>query len=78
MLSLRIIGVVCLIRGIPELVKLLANLAWRYQGPYLWSGIISAIVFLIIGGYLILGGRRLAKFAFRERTKTPSSDNAGR
>lgn len=73
MLSLRIIGVVCLIKGVPELVKVLSELAFRgkYQGiislPHIGSGIIGAIVFLIIGVYLISGGKHLVKFAYRKK-----------
>lgn len=73
MLSLRIIGVVCLIKGIPELVRVLSELSFRskYQGIIRLSdigpSIIGAIVFLIIGVYLISGGKHLVEFAYGEK-----------
>ncbi|MFH0803068.1 MAG: hypothetical protein V2A78_11895 [bacterium] len=83
-LALKIIGVFCLILGIPQLAKVLAVLTFGgnkqviIQGGAIYppalcnqSGeIASALVFLIIGGYLISGGRHLVEFAFKE-TKSP-------
>jgi uncharacterized membrane protein len=78
-LSLRIIGVVCLIRGIPELFNSLIRLTslgaeQRFVSPNYWGGLISAIVLLIIGAYLISGGKKLIKFTLPE-PRTASSGN---
>ncbi|MBI4243285.1 MAG: hypothetical protein HY606_04265 [Planctomycetes bacterium] len=72
MLSLRIMGVVCLVKSVPGLIKILPDLisVRRYQGATIYhtevSGI-GAIVVLIIGLYLISGGKHLAEFAYREK-----------
>ena len=73
-LSLKIIGVVCLSRGIPELVKTLSGMAFlsKHQRTSLFN--IDAIVSLIIGVYLISGGKRLVEFAYREKTTTSDVD----
>lgn len=79
-LSLRIIGVVCVIKGIPGLVKILANFWFRgmYPGKVplpTVENITSAIVLLIFGGYLISGGSHFVKFVFRGLNTTPSSND---
>lgn len=89
-LALKIIGVVCLIQGIPQLAQVLAVLSFGgnkqviIQGGAIYppalgnqSGeIASALVLLIIGGYLISGGRYLVEFAFRKNKIPSDSDSA--
>ena len=70
-LSLRIVGVVCFIRGIPELVKVLARFGFRGEFRSIirssaWSGTLGGLVVLIIGGYLISGGKHLVRLALGE------------
>jgi len=81
-ISLRIIGVVCLIRAFRELIHFILDLIFlveKYQRVIrttTWIGVASNIMLLIIGGYLILGGKHLVEFVFREPKTTPSSDNS--
>lgn len=70
-LSLRIVGVVCLTRGIPGLFDSLTRLTFlgeeqRFFPPQIWGGFISTIVLLVIGVYLISGAKRLVKLVLRE------------
>ncbi|NIM89936.1 MAG: hypothetical protein GTO17_03205 [Candidatus Aminicenantes bacterium] len=70
-LSLRIVGVVCLIRSIPDLFNLLIRFAseggiYISISPEIWGGLFSSIVLLIIGLYLISGGKRFVKFVLKE------------
>jgi hypothetical protein len=70
-LSMRIVGVVCLTRGIPGLFNSLTRLPFlgdeqRFFPAQIWGGLISAIVLLIIGVYLISGAKRFVKLVLRE------------
>ncbi len=70
-LSMRIVGVVCLTRGIPGLFNSLTRLTLsgdeqRFFPPQIWGGLISVIVLLIIGVYLISGAKRFVKLVLRE------------
>ena len=76
-LSIRIFGVLCLTRGIPKLAEFLAKLYRIKQAAMPLSdetisssdfgNVISAIIFLVLGGYLISGGRWLVAFAYKEK-----------
>ncbi|MBI2447126.1 MAG: hypothetical protein HYV48_01115 [Candidatus Omnitrophica bacterium] len=73
-LSIRIVGVVCLIRGIQQFVRFLPQLITSMErhnigdiGTFAWGETISAIVLLVIGAYLLSGGRHLVEFAYREK-----------
>lgn len=82
-LSLRIIGVIWLIRGIPDLIKSIGELIMRwyiyyYSFSHIIGVILGASVSVILGIYLIVGGEYLVELAFRERTKTPRKTNGKR
>jgi uncharacterized membrane protein HdeD (DUF308 family) len=70
-LSLKIIGVIWLIRGIPDLIKAIGELVMRW---YIYYVMISQIIGVVIGAclsvllgiYLLIDGRYLVKIAFRE------------
>jgi hypothetical protein len=79
-LSLRIIGVICLVRGIPESFNNLIRLTslgeeQRYFSPNYWGGLISGIILLIIGVYLISSGKKLIKLALPESRIASSRNN---
>lgn len=61
LLSLRIVGLVCVVKGIPNVVHALVSLSFRGLRT------VSPVMLLILGAYLLLGGKHLVKFAFRER-----------
>lgn len=80
-LSLRIIGVVCLVRGIPQLVRPIATLV--LQGRYAtlgnldnWASLIAAIVYLLLGAYLLSGGKHLVAWAYPEKAQVRTSTGA--
>ncbi len=69
-LSLRVVGVLCLIRGIQELIKYLIRFTSLGEKPGFltaqnWGGVISTIVVLIISVYLISGAKKFVKFLLR-------------
>jgi len=71
-LSLRIVGVVCLVRGLPALVRTLAQftLTGQYRvgmTSYVRAEIIADLVILGLGAYFISGGKHLVHFVFRQR-----------
>ena len=76
-MALRIIGVVCLVKGIPEVIEGLGQIAfqWGWYGMInYWTGFFSAIVLVILGLYLISGGKYLVNYVFRERKTKPSDE----
>jgi hypothetical protein len=69
-LSLRIIGALCVVRGISNWVRPVALLVVqaRYaeaRDVYDWADVIAATLYVLLGAYLISGGRHLVEFAFR-------------
>ena len=71
-LALKIIGVIWLIKGIPELIKSIGELIMRwyvyyYSISHIIGVIISGAVSLILGIYLIANGKYLIKLAFGEQ-----------
>jgi len=70
-LALRVVGVLCLTRIISALQS-----SFRFLGQpavmnsQTLAGIIAAAAYLLIGVYLISGGKHLVKLAFRKRTTT--------
>jgi NADH:ubiquinone oxidoreductase subunit 2 (subunit N) len=87
-LALRIFGILCLTKGIPNLAAFFAKLYRVKQAVpgdiYLNSNelisiadfinLVSAIVLIGLGGYLISGGMWLVNFVYKEKT-TPESLN---
>lgn len=74
-ISLKIIGVIWLIKGIPELAKAITGVivSWgiyHYTLSHIISVLVSAIVSLVVGFYLITNGRLFIQLAFQERTET--------
>jgi hypothetical protein len=70
-LAVRIFGVYCLTRGIPEIVSFLVRVYHQEFASIIYSldfgNAIAGIVLLVLGGYFVTGGRWLVDFAFRER-----------
>lgn len=71
-LALKIIGVIWLIKGIPELIKSIGELIMRwyvyyYSISHIIGVIISGAVSLILGIYLIANGKYFMKLAFGEK-----------
>jgi len=82
-LSLKIIGVIWLIRGIPDLVKSIGELVMRWYLYYytisqIVGVVLGALVSLILGIYLITGGKYLVELAFREQTRTSVEHEGGK
>ncbi len=76
-LSLRVVGVLCLIRGIQELIIYLIRFTSLGEKPGFltaqnWGGVISTIVVLIISVYLISGAKKFVKFLLRQEETTYS------
>lgn len=81
-LALRIFGVYCLIRGIPAIVSFLFQIPQlnieTILSSYNFGNAVSGIILLILGGYLITGGKWLVEFAFKEKPikhETTETDN---
>jgi len=70
-LALRVIGVFCLTRIISTLQSSFSWQPAEMDISYL-VGIIAAAAYLLIGVYLIAGGKHLVKFAFRKQIVTQS------
>ncbi|MDH4211642.1 MAG: hypothetical protein OEV79_09390 [candidate division WOR-3 bacterium] len=71
-LSMKIIGLIWLIRGIPDLVKAVGELIMRwylyyYSIPHMIGVITGAFLSLVIGVYLLVDGRYFIKLAFGEK-----------
>jgi MFS family permease len=75
-ISMKIIGLIWLIRGIPDLIKATVELVsrWAYfyfSIPHMIGVALGASLSLIIGVYLLLDGRYFLKLAFgRKPDKT--------
>lgn len=74
LISLRIIGVISLIRGVPDFTKAIGELVMRwYIYYYMTSHVISVIVAsslsVLIGIYLLIDARHLVRLAFREQVE---------
>lgn len=90
-LSLRIFGILCLTRGIPNIATFLTKLyRIKHAIPHDvilnssdlistadFTDAVSAIVLIILGGYLISGGKWLVKFAYKEKANPePPNENS--
>lgn len=76
--ALRIVGVVFLVRGIPELVELVEQLlaGWGFTGFrafYYPTGITSALLLVILGFYLLFDGTLFIDIAFRKQKEQSAS-----
>jgi hypothetical protein len=69
-LSLRVAGVVCLISGVPGVIYHLIQViyaAWSsLYGNISWSYLLRDIVLVVLGAYLLRGGKHVVRFGFRE------------
>ena len=66
-LSLRIAGVMCLIRGLQEWPRFIVPLVYGVRPARVASWeVIAAVIPLLLGGYLISGGKHLVQFLFRQ------------
>lgn len=83
-ISLKIIGVIWLMKGIPELAKAITGVIVRwhiyyYTLSHIISVLVSAIVSLVVGFYLITNGRYFIKLAFGEQAvATMKKKNKGK
>ncbi|UCD04638.1 MAG: hypothetical protein JSV98_05830 [candidate division WOR-3 bacterium] len=72
-LSMKIIGLIWLIRAIPDLIKAIGELTMRwnfyyYSVPQAFVVLLAAVLSLLIGLYLLLDGRYLLKLAFGRKS----------
>jgi len=72
-LCLRVAGVIVLVQAIPELMEQLSLYAFfRHATPAvpipaaIWSELLGAVIYLLLGGYLLGGGHYIVKFTERE------------
>jgi len=82
-LFLRIAGVVCLIRGLPQLSNSLIRLRPLKEAQGLMSSsnlgsLISVIVLLILGIYLLLGAKGFARFVLKKKKPPDTSPKSGK
>jgi hypothetical protein len=84
-IAMRIIGILCLARGIPDLIRLLVELPARrvYQQGIgmekwiqFWPALAGAVVVIAIGVYLTSGARHLLKLVFPEGEAAAPGDAA--
>ncbi|HEX7320955.1 MAG TPA: hypothetical protein VF399_11460 [bacterium] len=78
-LALRIIGVVCVVYGIPLLVENACQLKFMswWGNPFEWAKIVSGFVLIFTGIYLLSGGKRVVAYAFRVPHHKDESSNNG-
>ena len=80
-LSMRIVGAVMLIKGIPQLVSVLVQLGLyhhhsaRNVGPHIWGQLVGAVVHLVLGVYFIGGAPLIVKIALKGSMRESASDN---
>ena len=78
-LCLRVVGAVVLVRGIPQLLQVLVQIAYHHRparlGPYAWGQLVSAIVYLALGIYFIGGAPLIARIALRGSMRESDSGN---
>ena len=82
-LFLRIAGVLSLLRGLPQMSNYLMRLGLfketqRYTASNNWGGLISAIVLLILGVYLLLGAKRFARFILKDKKPAEALPKSGK
>ena len=75
LISLKIIGVIWLIRGIPDMIKAIGEVVMRWYVYYAMTSHIIGVVIgsclsVLIGVYLLIDGRYFVKLAFREQVET--------
>jgi hypothetical protein len=84
-IAMRIIGIVCLARGVPDLIRLLVELPTRmaYQQGIgterwiqFWPALAGAVVVIAIGVYLTIGAGHLIKAVFPEGEAATPGDAA--
>jgi len=71
-IAVRIIGVICLIKAVSDLFKgltiyILKTRYYEILSAYEWGELVGAILLIILGGYLLSGGKKLVKFAYKEK-----------
>ena len=79
-LCLRVVGAVVLVRGIPQLIRILPQVIFRHRlappiPPTIWGELISAIVYLVLGIYFIGGAKLIARIALKGSMRESGSDN---
>ena len=82
-LSLRIAGVVCLLRGLPQLSNTLIRLSSLKEAQGVmsashWGSLISAIVLLILGVYLLFGAKGFARFVLKDKKPAEALPKSGK
>jgi len=82
-LSLRIAGVVCLLRGLPQLSNTLIRLSSLEEAQGVmsashWGSLISAIVLLILGVYLLFGAKGFARFVLKDKKPAEALPKSGK
>jgi len=82
-LSLRIAGVICLIRGFPQLSNTLLRLRPLQEAQGSVSGsnlgsLISAIVIIIIGLYLLFGAKGFSRFVLKDKKPADTPPKSGK
>jgi hypothetical protein len=90
-LALRIFGILCLTRGIPNLATFLAKIyrimqaipqdVIRQSDGLIsvadFTNAVSAIVLIVLGGYFISGGKWLVEFVYKEKVNPiPLNENS--
>ena len=79
--ALKVVGIVCLVNGLPRFARTAALAAFtrtfpRYATPQGAGEALYAIVLIALGVYLLSGARHLVAFAFKERNR-PLTDTKG-
>lgn len=77
-LAMKILGAVLVVQALPEAVQLLSNLiyirslnpVWNtdVQSQFIFTHLLSTLLYFIIGFYLLRGARLLVSLAFPENT----------
>jgi len=74
-LSLRVAGVICFIWGIPgmanDLVRFFYDWGSYNEGFDTWAHFINDIVLIVLGAYLLRGGKHVVRYVFREPKARP-------
>lgn len=81
LLAMRVVGAVALIKGIPDLIRVLVDLGAYHQigsahvGAYIWGRLAAAVVCIALAVYFIGGAPLIVKVVLKGSMRESASDN---
>lgn len=81
-LCLRVVGAIVLVKGIPELIRVVPEIAFHQQltrpqiSVAIWARLFSAIVYIALGIYFIGGAKLIVRIALKGTLRERDSDKS--